>query len=77
MAFKDDLAELERGLATASVSVGAVLDEAGVVRSTWTRWKNGSCQPRLQVWTSVQDAAGRLIAERSTRAGAAKQGEAA
>lgn len=64
MAFKDDLAALEQSLTDAQVSVGDVLDGAGVVRSTWTRWKQGLFQPRLRVWDAVTASAERLISEK-------------
>lgn len=64
MAFKDDLAALEQSLTDAQVSVGDVLAGAGVVRSTWTRWKKGTFGPRLQVWDAVKASADRLISEK-------------
>lgn len=64
MAFKDDLAALRETLAEKGVSVGAVLRQAGVDRSTWTRWNNGTAKPRLESWAGVCAAADRLVADR-------------
>jgi hypothetical protein len=68
MAFRDDLAGLERDLADAQVPVADVLAASGVHRITWSRWKKSEFSPRLQTWEGVREAARRLIAERGVAA---------
>lgn len=65
MAFADELAELKRNLQAAEISVGELLDVAGVDRSTWTRWNNDTFKPRFESWSQVRSAADRLISGRA------------
>lgn len=68
MAFNDEIAELEREVKEASLPIEDVLDKAGVHRSSWTRWKNGTHSPRMDNWSMVRDTARRLIAEKRAAA---------
>lgn len=54
---------IETRLKKAKVPVQLLLETAAVDRSTWTRWKAGSFQPRLSKWFDVTAAADRLLGE--------------
>lgn len=51
-----DIKEIEARLKEAGVPVEAMLANAGVDRSTWTRWKAGAFSPRLSKWRDVESA---------------------
>lgn len=61
MAFTDELADLKKELGAAKISISSLLAAAGVDRSTWTRWANGTCMPRMEKWSAVRAAADRLL----------------
>lgn len=63
MAFPEELDTLKRRLKAAGVSVSHVLRDAGVDRSTWTRWGQNQT-PRLDRWEAVKAAATRQLADR-------------
>jgi hypothetical protein len=42
MSLQSEISDLDKALRDAGVSVDAVLQEAGINRSTWTRWKSGA-----------------------------------
>jgi hypothetical protein len=42
MTLSAEIIEIEHSLRKAGVSLDAVLANAHIARSTWTRWKNGS-----------------------------------
>lgn len=71
----DWLADVERRAAIARVSVGAVLDRAGVQRTTWSRWQRkaqgaaGGSAPRLDTMEAVSAALAELEDERAGATG--------
>lgn len=57
MALTTEIAEMENALREAGVNLDAVLANAHVDRSTWTRWKNGSVKgARYDTMARVKDA---------------------
>lgn len=60
MNIATEIAEMERGLATAGRTIKALCDEAGINQSTWTRWKSESHSPTMTTWGQVVAAYGRL-----------------
>lgn len=61
MTLSDEVKALEALIIGNGVSVDAVLSEASVDRSTWTRWKNSSVKgARYDTIQRVRDAAKRL-----------------
>jgi hypothetical protein len=66
--FETELDTLKKALAQASVSIDEVLERAGVDRSTWTRWNNGSVtSPRFDSWAKVKDASAHLLKRKKGR----------
>jgi hypothetical protein len=65
MATKDEITEFETRANKAGLKIAAVLREAGIDRSLWTRWKNGSVEPRLVSWRAVEAAAEKLGLKRA------------
>ena len=62
MTFKQEYDEIKAKLAANPGSVRKVLTEAGVDRSTWTRWGQGKQYPRVNRWEAVRLAAEKEIA---------------
>lgn len=44
MSLVSEIRDLEDRLRTVGASLDGVIESAGINRSTWTRWKNGSVQ---------------------------------
>jgi len=55
-----EITQMEAGLAKAGLSAADLCRKAGIANSTWGRWKNGSFQPRMRVWTDVKNAFDKL-----------------
>jgi hypothetical protein len=51
---------MEGALREAGVPLRALLSEAAIDRSTWTRWKASTTGPRLTNWLAVEAAFNRL-----------------
>jgi hypothetical protein len=63
MNLQEDVLEIERALDKAGASLERMLAAAGVNRSTWTRWKNGSVTgARYDTISRVRSAADAAIA---------------
>lgn len=60
MATKDEVTAFEDQVNAAGLKIAAVLREAGIDRSLWTRWKNGTVEPRLVSWRALEAAAEKL-----------------
>lgn len=60
MDTKNEIAEFEKAVRGAGLDIAKVLREAGIDRSMWTRWKNGTTVPRLDNWRAVEAAAAKL-----------------
>jgi hypothetical protein len=56
MNTRQKIAQIERSLRRAKVSVNTVCREARVDRSTWTRWKTGKTEPNVKTWEKVKAA---------------------
>ena len=56
MSTTDEITEFEAKAVAAGVRIADVLREAGIDRSMWTRWKNGTTVPRLDNWRAVEGA---------------------
>lgn len=70
MSTSTEISEFEKRLHKSGVKIADVLREAGIDRSMWTRWKNGSTTPRLDNWRAVEKAAHKLTPSKE-QAGAA------
>lgn len=55
-------ADIERLAAAAGRTMAAVCRDAGVAPSTFTRWKNGTTEPTLDVYRRLVQAAGARVA---------------
>lgn len=64
MSTNSEVIEFETKVRAAGITIADVLREAGVDRSLWTRWKNGTTTPRLDNWRSVERAAAKLMPSR-------------
>lgn len=60
MAFSDDFLALKRSLSDANIPAKDLWREAGINRTTWLRWEEGTFSPRRDTWDSVLAAADRL-----------------
>lgn len=60
MHIRTEIDNLERHLILAGVSLKAVLADACVDRSTWSRWKSDRNSPRMKNWQAVMDSAAKL-----------------
>lgn len=60
MQIVDEIAAIERRLRSSHVPMVKVLTEAGINRSTWTRWRSGTTRPRLDLWLAAQSAVDKL-----------------
>ena len=49
-----EIIEIEETARKQGEGIQAVLDRAGIDRSTWTRWKAGTTKPRLESWLAVK-----------------------
>ena len=68
MNLRSEIAKRENRIKEIGVSLDDILEEAGVDRSTWTRWKNGAIgSPKLKSWSAIDQA----IAKAEGRAAAA------
>ncbi len=56
MATKDEVADFEKTARLEGLSIADILREAGIDRSMWTRWKNGTTVPRLDNWRAIEKA---------------------
>jgi hypothetical protein len=56
----EEIAAFETRVSEARIKIADVLREAGIDRSMWTRWRNGTTVPRLDNWRAVESAAERL-----------------
>ena len=64
MSTSDEIAAFESKVdKTPRVRIADVLREAGIDRSMWTRWKNGTTVPRLDNWRAVETAFEKLSRE--------------
>lgn len=69
MSLSAEIADLERSLREADVPLDGVITSAGINRSTWTRWKNGSVQgARYDAIARVRAAADAAIKSKRRRA---------
>lgn len=59
---RDHVLALEKRLKAERVSLGEVLTEARIDRSTWTRWKAGTYEPKMKSWMRVKTAAEKRLA---------------
>lgn len=50
MLMPADIPLMERRLAEVGISVGQLCAVAGIDRSTWTRWRQGTVIPSLDNW---------------------------
>lgn len=57
MHIPTEAGNIERILDRAGISLGAVLSDARIDRSTWSRWKSEKTSPRIRNWQAVIDAA--------------------
>lgn len=60
-AILDQIATLEARLKKGGVLIDAVLRDAEVNRSSWTRWKQGEFAPNMARWQRILDAAERRL----------------
>jgi hypothetical protein len=60
MSTTDEITKFEKQVHDDGLRIAEVLRVAGVDRSMWTRWKNGSTTPRLDNWRAVEKAAAEL-----------------
>lgn len=60
MSTADEITAFEKSVHDRGLRIADVLREAGIDRSMWTRWKNGSTVPRLDNWRSMERAADAL-----------------
>lgn len=51
--YSDKVAEMERHLHEAGLSLDDFLCDAKVHRTTWGRWRRGEFMPRLQQWNRI------------------------
>jgi transcriptional regulator with XRE-family HTH domain len=70
MSTASEVAEFESRLHQQGIRIADVLKAAGVDRSMWTRWKNGTTTPRLDNWRAVERAAHDLAAAKPNEAAA-------
>ena len=61
MQIASQILDIETRLKAQRITLGVVLTEAGIDRSTWTRWRSGATRPRLDTWMAAQAAAQRLL----------------
>lgn len=75
MSLKEDITAIEGALSEAGANLDRMLVAAGVNRSTWTRWKNGSVTgARYDTFARVRAAAD--VAIREARAAGERAPEA-
>ncbi len=68
MTLSAEIADLERSLREANIPLDGVITSAGINRSTWTRWKNGSVQgARYDAIARVRAAADAAIKSKRRR----------
>lgn len=63
MSAQITLQQIEQRLRKAEVRIAAVLSAAEIDRSTWSRWRAGKTQPRLDRWQNVLATVDRLTRE--------------
>jgi hypothetical protein len=61
MQLLNKIVEIEGSLSEAQVPLEALFLEAGINRSTWTRWRAGKTSPRLNTWTAAEEASQRVL----------------
>lgn len=60
MQVTETIADMDARLKAAGVSASEVCREAGVARSTWTRWKSGEVAPNTATLSRVSEVVDRL-----------------
>ena len=58
--FHEQVSEIERRVRNAGYTVDTLCDKAGISRSTWTRWKSKSFDPRHSNVLSIMRALNEL-----------------
>ena len=66
MSTIDEVLAFEAEIKNSGLRVDDVLRQAGIDRSTWTRWKAGTTVPRLDNWRSMERAVEALMVERKS-----------
>lgn len=61
--FHEQVGEIERRVRNAGYTVDHLCDKAGISRSTWTRWKSKSFDPRHSSIVSILTALNELEAK--------------
>lgn len=61
MSLRETIKEMEAQVKGAGASVPQLCEQAGIKRSTWTRWKSGKTSPNLETWERALAAHGALI----------------
>lgn len=56
MSTAEEIAAFEKSAQDRGLRIADVLREAGIDRSMWTRWKNGTTIPRLDNWRAIERA---------------------
>ena len=54
MDIPTEIRAIETAAKQRGLNIQSILDEAGIDRSTWTRWKSGVTKPRLENWMAVK-----------------------
>lgn len=57
------VSEVERVLAEKHVPLARALEAADIDRSTWTRWRSGKTQPRLDRWLLIEHFVQKLLSD--------------
>ena len=61
MDLKKEIAKVEKRVkATGRVTMTDVCKLAGISKAAWSRWKNGSREPRLSTWKKAMAAVDKL-----------------
>ena len=60
MDIRQAISNIEKDLSAAGVPIAEMLRLVAIDRSTWTRWRSGRTVPRLDRWSSVQDAVSKI-----------------
>lgn len=63
MALKGKIEKIESRLKAAGRQVSDLCEEAGIARSTWTRWKYEKVSPNMTTWLDVERAVNALCQE--------------
>lgn len=68
MIVVEEIAELEQRLKSKKATLARVLEDAGINRSTWTRWRSGIVRPRLDTWLAAKAAAEKALSAQDAAA---------